>query len=488
MINKYNLNDKQSIFEYAKGLEGKTFGQVCDEDDVFLNQNQIGISEEEYKEAYENNRKKGGLGEIIEERYFHYKADNLSRADFPEAELELKVTPYKMNKDNSLSAKERLIISMINYCRIVDMDFYDSNAWEKLKNILMIFYLWDPDKSNRLDYLINYVYLFSPKEEDLDIIKSDFYKIKQKVLDGKAHELSESDTLYLGAATKSSDSSKRTKQPYSNTLAKPRAFSFKNSYMTYILRNYVLLNYEPNENIIDGLSTLPFEEYVINEVNKYRGKSDIKLFQELFGENELRSKDKYSRLALEILGVKTENAAEFEKANIVVKAIRVEENNSIRESISFPYFVIKDLINEEWESSSINEFFCETKFLFIVYKKRKSNYYLQGAKFWNMPMSDIDGTLREEWERGRNIFREGVKLTIDDNRSIIRNNLPKKRNTKILHIRPHALKSAYIINGVKYGNGKIGRDTDDLPNGDKMTKQCFWLNYDYVLKQINEIL
>ena len=43
----------------------------------------------------------------------------------------------------------------------------------------------------------------------------------------------------------------------------------------------------------------------------------------------------------------------------------------------------------------------------------------------------------------------------------------------ILHVRTHASKSAYKINGVKYGNGKLGRDTDELPNGDLMTKQCF---------------
>ena len=38
----------------------------------------------------------------------------------------------------------------------------------------------------------------------------------------------EGDTMYLGAATKASTSKDRRKQPYSDELAKPRAFSFKN--------------------------------------------------------------------------------------------------------------------------------------------------------------------------------------------------------------------------------------------------------------------
>lgn len=30
------------------------------------------------------------------------------------------------------------------------------------------------------------------------------------------------------------------KQPFSDELAKPRAFAFKNSYMTYVLNNYII--------------------------------------------------------------------------------------------------------------------------------------------------------------------------------------------------------------------------------------------------------
>src|SRR5699024_4017480 len=65
-------------------------------------------------------------------------------------------------------------------------------------------------------------------------------------------------------------------------------------------------------------------------------------------------------------------------------------------------------------------------------------------------------------------------------------NLPKKSNTKILHVRTHSSKSAYKIDGIKYGNGNLDTDTDELPNGDLMTKQCFWLNNDYILNQIIE--
>ena len=488
MFKNYNPLDKESIYEYAKKLQGKTFKDICNEDKYFLTEIVREVTAEEYKASYENKSRKGGLGEIVEERYFHYKADNISEADFPEVEVELKVTPYKINRNGSVSAKERLIISMINYMNIIDMDFYNSNAWEKLKNILLVYYLWEPDIEDRLDYLINFVYMLIPEGKDLRIIENDFYKIRQKVIDGKAHELSEGDTLYLGAATKSSSSKNRTPQPHSKILAKPRAFSLKTSYMTYVLRNYIIGDKEREDKILKDDETLEFEKYVLDKINQYRGEKDKNLFEKFFDTKNLNSKNKYSRLAFEILGVKTKNAEEFEKANIEVKAIRIEANNRIRESMSFPNFKIMELIKQSWDESDIYNYFSETKFLFVIYRKKEDSYYLEGARFWNMPVKDIEGRLREEWKRAVDIFREGVEFTIKGPDYPIRNNLPKKSNTKILHVRPHAQKGAHVINGIKYGNGEIERDTDLLPDGNRMTKQCFWLNNDYILKQIEDKL
>lgn len=490
MRKDYDSSDKNSIYEYAKKLKGKTFNDVCDEDDYFLTEIVKKTTEEKYKISYENKKRKGGLGEVIEERYFHYKIDNESEADFPEANLELKVTPYKKNKNGSISAKERLIISMINYFKIVKVDFYESNAWKKMENILLIYYLWDPNIDDRLDYIINYIYLFSPSGEDLKIIENDYKIIKNKVLEGKAHELSEGDTMYLGAATKSSSSKNRTAQPFSDIPAKPRAFSFKNSYMTYVLRKYIAKDSEKEDKIIKGNDISDFERYVLDKINRYKGEKDIDLFKKYFGDRKVTSKDKYSRLAYEILGVRTKNAEEFEKANIIVKSLRVEENNKIIESISFPCFKIKELVKEDWENSEIYQFFNESKFLFIIYKKKGYNYYLSGAKFWNMPTNDIDGDLKGEWLRARDTFIKGVDFIIKETKTgyTVGNNLPKKSNTNILHVRPHASKSAYKIDGEKYGNGILGKDTDELPNGDLMTKQCFWLNNSYVLKQIEDEL
>ena len=124
---KYDDDSPISIENYAKKLVGKTFWQICEEDSLYKSAE----GESEYLVSHENKKRKGGLGELVEERYFHYKANNDSVADFEKAGVELKVTPYKVNKNKSIVAKERLIITMIDYFSVINQSFFESDLWKK---------------------------------------------------------------------------------------------------------------------------------------------------------------------------------------------------------------------------------------------------------------------------------------------------------------------------------------------------------------------
>ena len=93
----------------------------------------------------------------------------------------------------------RLILTMIDYFSVVDETFEDSHMWQKARLILLVYYLYQQEIKNRLDYRIGYVKLFAPPEQDIKIIAHDFEVIVEKIRNGKAHELSEGDTLYLGS-------------------------------------------------------------------------------------------------------------------------------------------------------------------------------------------------------------------------------------------------------------------------------------------------
>lgn len=463
---KYDVTDSKSIERYAQKLIGKTFLDVCKEDDS----NKTICEETEYAIRHENKKRKGGLGELIEERFFHYECNNDSRPDFPEAGVELKVSPYKINKNGSAVAKERLIITMIDYFAVVDEKFEDSHLWKKAKLILLIYYLYVQEISNRLDYRIDYARLFSPPEEDIKIIKHDYEVIVDKIKAGKAHELSESDTWYLGAAPKAATSQDRRKQPFNSELAKPRAFAFKNSYMTYVLNSYIMPQKSIYETILREETEDSFEGYIIERIDTYKNCTLDELCVRFHIDEKKKAKNIGAMLAYRMLGISGNQAEEFEKANIVVKSIRIESNNKIRESMSFPIFKFKELIEEEWESSTFGNYLRETRFLFVVYKyDEQGELYLKGCQFWNMPCRDLDFEVRKVWEKTRQVLIDGLQITRRNGKNY--NNLPNASENPVCHVRPHARNAA---------------DTYELPDGRLYMKQCFWLNNTYILSQIHK--
>ena len=157
--------------------------------------------------------------------------------------------------------------------------------------------------------------------------------------------------------------------------------------------------------------------------------------------------------------------------------------------MSLPAFKFKDLVNEEWENSNLFNYFSETIFLFVVYKKENNHYILNGSQFWNMPYKDLDTIVKNEWIEIRDRIKNGITFSIKQTKSgqTISNNLPKKDINGIIHIRPHSQKSAYLFsNGQTIGD--INKNANELPDGQWMTTQSFWINNKYILEQLNSDL
>ncbi len=527
---KYNPADAQDILRYAKWLLGKSFYDVlaADVNEVISPKPVDGFSDtmerthilEETAADYGNAQRKGGLGNLIEKHFFHYDPNSNPEADFSLAGLELKVTPYEertgRGKGKGITyyvAGERLVLTMIDFNqRPIEFDFFKSHVWEKCRQILLIYYLRNKSLGDNLKYRINYVGIFTPNATDLIIIRQDYLLIMEKISNGKAHEISESDTMYLGACTKGSTAAKSIViQIENNVPAQKRAFCFKTSYMTTVLNEYFINAQENQETVVsdaDLLANLGFEGYLQSKISKYVGKSDRELCH-ILGLDYSGNKAQWINIAFAMLGIKSNKAEEFQKANIVVKATRIEENGSIRENTSFPPFKFMDLVNEKWidsdeddevdseellpdsvRPSKLQAYFASTKFLFVVFKKQGTDYILKGCQLWNMPYSDLNDTVREGWEQIRDTIIRGVKFDIlpvknGYGKPRIMNNLPKKDSNPIIHIRPHAQKAYYKIDGYEDGNPSDG---NMLPDGRWMTTQCFWLNNTYVMSILRDDL
>ncbi|MER2060392.1 MAG: Sau3AI family type II restriction endonuclease [Niallia sp.] len=478
---KFDDSNALSIKAYAKQLIGNTFMDVINLAEIEE------VTRNEIITKVNNPRHKGGMGHLIEKYYFEYEINNNQEPDFPKAGLELKVTPYEMGKKGGYSAGERLVITMINYSMPVEEEFFKSHVYKKSHLTLLIHYLRNRSLA-KMNYPINYVTLFTPPEEDLLIIQQDYQKIIAKIKAGRAHELSEGDTMYLGACTKGSTAAKSlvVQEQYAPYIKAPkRAFCFKQSYMTRILNKYVIekaINYEKIVNNAKQLEHQTFEELIKNSINKHIGKSSQQLSKEF--QVDFISKNLHSALAYRMLGVKSNKAEEFIKANIEVKAIRIEESGTMKESISFPAFNFMEFVAEEWEESAFYNTISSKRYLFVVYKHNGTDYILMGCQLWNMPYEDIE-IARKGWEKIQETVGNGViftkKFQKDGKEFVIENNLPDKEDNPIMHIRPHAAKRYYYLNnGEIIGNNP--KNGDLLPDGQIMTKQCFWLNNNYIIE------
>lgn len=488
MTLNYDDTNPLSIEQYGKRLEGKTFYDVVNESSIPYEEKEAKIT------SYSNKSRKGGLGNLIEELYFGYKPNSNQEPDFPKAGVELKASPYEFLKNGHIKAGERLVITMIDYNNPIEEDYYKSHVYEKTNKMLLIYYHRNKSLENNLQYPIDYVKLYSPPEEDLLIIQEDFRKINEKIRAGKAHELSEGDTMYLGASTKGANAKKSTVSQFYNpdVKARKRAYSLKNGFMTQVLNKYIIHDidtYEPIVKNIEELREKSFEDIVQNRINQHIGKTDKQLCEE-FDRPYNSNKAQWSELAFRMLGIKGNHALEFIKANIKVKAIRINENNTIKESSPLPTMALIDIAVDEWEESELFEYFESTKFLFVVFKEVGENYVLKGCQFWNMPKNLLETEVKKGYEQIAKVIKDGIEFMPEKQKSgvIIRNNLPKKAANEVIHMRPHSAKAFYVFeDGTEHGSGKIG-DSELLPDGRRMTKQSFWINNDFIYSILEDLL
>ena len=451
---------KEDVQNVAKSAIGKTFGELSDGNFNYNN--------------------KGTLGQLIEKSVFNFANNSKSAPDFEEAGIELKLTPYKRNNNGTLSAKERLVLNIIDFLNEYKYNFENSHFIFKNKNIQLLWYLYEKNKK-REDYLITNELYFSivdkEFEEDYKIIKSDWEFIISKIMNGKAHELSEGDTMYLGACPKGKDKTSLREQPFSNIKAMQRAFCYKVSYMTMLVRKYIA-NEKVEKIIKKSLKNETFEDYIINTIKKYYGKTDSEL-SKLFNVTT-SAKNKFSILFAKMLEVNgdIENTEEFLKANIKVKTIRVEKNGTIKESMSFHAFKFVDIVNEKWEESDLYNTFENTKFMFVVFRQNDNNEYVfDKVKLWNMPEEILQNEVKKVWSKTKRVIRSG-KIVKSIKNGEKQTNFPKQTENMYCHVRPHA---------------KDSNDTYPLPKKDELTgkneytKQCFWLNRSYIKSIVEEV-
>lgn len=435
------------LLEFTKNIKGKTFKEI-DSKNLLDNANLT--------------HQKGLLGHIVETGFYKYPLNNDSKADFEELGIELKVTGYVKNKNGSLRAKERLVLGKINFNEIINETFETSHVLGKCEKMLIIWYEYDKEKETK-DFLITDYQLYDMKK-DKKIFENDFEIIKGKVLDGKAHELSEGDTSYLGACTKARTSSDRTTQPYSDIAPKPRAYSLKNTYMTGILRN---IDEHPTLFTFSNVTTV--EGYVKDKLRPYFGKTQLEIYEEITNEKYTKKiPNNFSKMISDILIGKDEDLPQkddlFRKTRFLIKNTSLNKNGTPKERLSFRNLRL-DEFNDSWETSEWKQFFEETTFILIGYiaENNEKNGYrkLHAVKTITFSGEEID-----LFEKTYN----QTKLAIE------------KRNLSLLPLSMNGFKNYELELAPK---GKKGDKYENFFEKNTV-KACFMINKKLINKKLKE--
>ncbi|MEB6278004.1 Sau3AI family type II restriction endonuclease [Staphylococcus gallinarum] len=485
------------------------------------------VTSQTLKKYYDKKNNKGWIGNSIESDWFGVPNNRRREADIPYLGLEIKVTPIKKTK-KGWSAKERLVLNIFDFKDEYKRTFENASFFEKSNLIELIYYEYkkgveSPELKIKKATLLN---LYDLPKKDLLVIEQDWNIIINKIKEGKAEELSDSLTKYLGATTKGGKTEENfTKQPFSNTKAHKRSFTLKATFMSELAKK-IMAEPDENESIIKNINELKeksFEELIIEKFNPYVGKSKDELALH-FNIKIPEKNDKASnfRLAKKMLNVKgeIEKTDEFKKANIAVKTLTIDSKNK-KSTEGFKLIIPREisiepeeLKNQKWEDSSLREYLLSQQFLLIVFEKQKERIIFKGVKFWHISYEDLESVIKNTWEKTRDILNEGVKLeyktrnkpTSKGKLYQVHNNLPGLNNSKVLHVRPSADYSCYYNNPslamklptkARWINKPEKTDWIDdkkpveVPKRELtdwyMTRQMWWLNHKYMYKQVVEL-
>ncbi|WP_338854132.1 Sau3AI family type II restriction endonuclease [Clostridium perfringens] len=433
---------EQELLDYTKNIIGKTFKELDK-----LNLLQKGQAD------------KGILGKIVETGFYNYPLNSNPEADFSELGIELKVTGFIRNKNKTIRAKERISLSMIDYNNIIHEEYEFSKLISKNKKLLIIWYEYTKEnQNNKGEFVIHYYQLYDMSIDEL-VFKNDFNLIKSKVIAGLAHELSEGDTSYLGAATKGNGQTKP--QPNSDILAPTRAFSLKQSYITGILRN---LNLNPLP-----LKAKTVEDFIYDKIKSYIGMTQIKIWDTL-GEKKYSldnlPKQINKMISDRLIGKDKELPKLddiFSKTSYIIKNISFEENGYPKERVSFRNLTLSEF-EEPWENSDLKEYFEQVTIIFICYEGTKGDKNgqrkLKTVKKLAFTSDDLDN----------------FKLSYDAIRKTI-----KTKDISNLPV-PGSFEKQYLELAPK---GNAGDDAYNNFFLKDTTKTCFMLEKDFVFNKLN---
>lgn len=423
---------------------------------------------------------KSGIGPLSE-AYFGRENDNLQQPDILELGIELKSIPLLLGAKGQLLVKEPTSLTMMNYDLILREKWEEAYLRPKIAKILWIPFVHNSDKR---DVEFRKPFLWSPPEEDLPILASDYEKSRKLIAKGLAHELSERIATTLSPRRKGSKGS-MTKQPNSDELARTRAWAFKTSYTRPLISKFVEKKALPQTKLPSGPTPLEkIESEVLSILRRWEGKTlhEISESQPHVQIHTTEYKSAASTFVRKLIGQPTKRSSEeFEKLGLQVRTVWAKPSDfKTWESTSFEAMVLRNFAEETWGESTLEDHLDRILFIPLWEEERptpeagrkvayQGRRVLGKAFIWE-PSESEWSKIGHEWNTYRKCVRNGTVGRINS-KGRWESTMPTEAETEIIHMRPHAQNNEH-------------RDLDC--QGNSVTTQSFWLNGSFVSQLLQE--
>lgn len=325
---------------------------------------------------------------------------------------------YTQNQKKKVS--EKIKLGALNFDEILEKEnFFQTQIWNKIKKMIFVFYIRNINWKN--SKIIRVVFLDFDKHQNLKkILNDDYQTIRKKIFLGKAHELSEGDTKFLGVSRIEKQNRKAfLEQPYSIKKIYPRHFVFNQIFLQILYEN----NMEEYQKNITQI-----EQLIKERVQLYKNKPVSYLMEE-FRINKLYPKIKED-IFFKILNVGS--AVEFnneENTNFNFFTITLNNKDQINNRIKINFNLMQQLRNPKtWEDSETFREIEKTSYV-LIYKegeKNKLNPKIVDIKKMNFSDETVN-LIKEQFKKEKEALKKfSKKSRIKDKYIYIDSNILQK--------------------------------------------------------------
>lgn len=443
----------------------------------------------------------GIAGDVVEQSILGYPPDPAQRPDLlvDGVLTELKVTGLKRRRSDrdKFEAKEPMTITAVSPNDIVNEEFYLSHFWKKLAHLLIVYYLYDSDKTVKAADYANFpikgfdFYEFS--KEDEEILKNDwtivhdFISILQKRYDdpeSQYHRIS---------------SELRPKLLYIDTAPKwpnrPR-FRLKRSVVTTLWEACCNKEYEKLDFNITTYDE--FDNLCHNIAKRYRSMSGKQILNSVGAPVQYLSKSVMESVVVAMFGGGYHKMADieiFSKMGLISKTIVLNSNGGRTEDTKFIKVDFDEIQDENisFEESSCYDYFCNGMFLFSIFRepykpdtgKRVTLSDCEFLGFKRISFDDdfVENEVRKTWEEVRNIiYNDELKDVIKyrkDGQPVINPSGTVKSAPNF----PKASEGEVFLRGTSSNATYKPICIGDV----HMTVQNFWVRGDYLVELLSNV-